>query len=65
MNVKTRKNPAIVYKKQGILVFRTGRRLTASVVRATIERVRKEREQKILGKKWITRDEAKRRFQNL
>jgi hypothetical protein len=50
MNFKTNENWAIAYKKQGIWVFRTGGRLKASVVRATIEAVRKEREQQILGR---------------
>lgn len=41
---------ATAYKKQGILVFRTGP-LKASVVDETIRKVRKEREQQILGTK--------------
>lgn len=41
---------ATAYKKHGILVFRTGP-LKASVVDETIRRVRKEREQQILGTK--------------
>jgi AbrB family looped-hinge helix DNA binding protein len=41
---------AVAYKKDGILVFRTGP-LKASVVEETIRRVRKERESQILGRK--------------
>ena len=42
---------ALMYKKQGIWVFRGGAPLKASVVRDTIRRVRKDREEAILGKK--------------
>ncbi|MGB9204412.1 MAG: AbrB/MazE/SpoVT family DNA-binding domain-containing protein [Terriglobales bacterium] len=41
---------ATAYKRQGILVFRTGP-LKASVVDETIRKVRKERERQILGTK--------------
>jgi AbrB family looped-hinge helix DNA binding protein len=41
---------ATAYKRQGILVFRTGP-LKASVVDETIRKVRKEREGQILGTK--------------
>ncbi|MGA3195457.1 MAG: AbrB/MazE/SpoVT family DNA-binding domain-containing protein [Terriglobales bacterium] len=41
---------ATSYKRQGILVFRTGP-LKAAVVDETIRKVRKERERQILGKK--------------
>ena len=49
MNAKGNKGHAAARKRQGIWVFRTGGRLKASVVRATIEMVRKEREQEVLG----------------
>jgi hypothetical protein len=39
-----------MYKKQGIWVFRTSGKLKASVVDLTIEKVRKEREQQVLGR---------------
>jgi AbrB family looped-hinge helix DNA binding protein len=39
------------YKKQGIWVFQTGAPLKASVVDDTIRKVRKEREEQILGAK--------------
>lgn len=39
------------YKKKGIWVFQTGSPLKASVVDETIRKVRKEREQQILGTK--------------
>jgi hypothetical protein len=39
-----------MYKKQGIWVFRTSGQLKASVVDLTIEKVRKEREQQVLGR---------------
>jgi AbrB family looped-hinge helix DNA binding protein len=39
------------YKRQGIWVFRTPAPLKASVVEETIRKVRKEREQEILGTK--------------
>jgi AbrB family looped-hinge helix DNA binding protein len=42
---------ASMYKKQGIWVFRGGAPLKASVVRETIRRVRKDREQAIVGRK--------------
>jgi AbrB family looped-hinge helix DNA binding protein len=42
---------ATAFKKQGIWVFRTGAPLKASVVDETIRKVRKEREQQILGTK--------------
>jgi len=38
-------------RKRGVWVFSTGTPVKASVVRETIERVRKEREQAVLGKK--------------
>jgi AbrB family looped-hinge helix DNA binding protein len=41
---------ASMYKKQGVWVFRAGGPLKASVVRETIRRVRKEREQKLLDR---------------
>jgi AbrB family looped-hinge helix DNA binding protein len=40
-----------MYKKQGVWVFRAGAPLKASVVRETIRRVRKDREQTLLGRK--------------
>jgi hypothetical protein len=49
MKAKMGKHRATARKRQGILVFRTGAPLKASVVRETIEIVRKEREQEILG----------------
>ncbi len=42
---------ASMYKKQGVWVFRAGAPLKASVVRETIRRVRKDREQAVLGRK--------------
>jgi len=42
---------ATAYKKHGIWVFQTGAPLKASVVNETIRKVRKEREQQILGTK--------------
>jgi len=42
---------ASMYKKQGIWVFRGGAPLKASVVRETIRRVRKDREEAISGRK--------------
>jgi len=42
---------ASMYKKQGVWVFRAGAPLKASVVRETIRRVRKDREQKLLSRK--------------
>ena len=42
---------ASMYKKQGVWVFRAGAPLKASVVRETIRRVRKDREQTLLGRK--------------
>jgi hypothetical protein len=49
MDAKTGVGRATAYKKRGILVFRVGA-LKASVVDATIEKVRKEREQEVLGR---------------
>jgi hypothetical protein len=49
MNAKVNKGRATAYKRRGIWVFRTGGRLKASVVRATIEEVREERAQEVLG----------------
>ena len=40
-----------MYKKQGVWVVSTGGRLTAAVVRATIEMVREERAQQVMGAK--------------
>jgi AbrB family looped-hinge helix DNA binding protein len=40
---------ATAYKKKGIWVFHTDAPVTASIVRDTIRRVRKDREQAILG----------------
>lgn len=54
MKAKINKSAAIAQKKQGTSVFEGGAPLKASVVRATIEEVRKERERQLLGKKWIT-----------
>ncbi len=51
MNAKMGKNRATARKKQGVWVFRAGAPLKASVVRETIELVRKEREQEVLGRK--------------
>ena len=51
MSTKKGKNRATARKKQGIWVFHTGVPLKASVVRETIELVRKEREQEVLGRK--------------
>jgi hypothetical protein len=59
MNNKINKNQVVARKKQGIWVFRTGGRVTASVVSTTIEKVRDEREQQILGKNWKLRTKAK------
>jgi AbrB family looped-hinge helix DNA binding protein len=42
---------ASMRKKEGVWVFRAGAPLKASVVRETIQRVRKEREQAVLGRK--------------
>ncbi len=42
---------ASMHKKQGVWVFRAGAPLKASVVRETIRRVRKDREQAVLGRK--------------
>lgn len=42
---------ASMYKKRGVWVFRGGAPLKASAVRETIRRVRKDREESILGKK--------------
>jgi hypothetical protein len=58
MNAKIGKNRATVHKKQGIWVFRTGGTLKASVVRETIEIVRKEREQQVSGRMRNPRNEA-------
>jgi hypothetical protein len=59
MNVKTSKKRAIMRKERDILVFDLGAPLTASVVRKTIEKVRKERERQILGKDWIAKHKSK------
>jgi AbrB family looped-hinge helix DNA binding protein len=42
---------ASMHRKEGVWVFRGGAPLKASVVRETIRRVRKEREQAVLGRK--------------
>ena len=42
---------ASMHKKEGVWVFRAGAPLKASVVHETIRRVRKEREQAVLGRK--------------
>lgn len=42
---------ASMHRKEGVWVFRTGAPLKASVVGETIRRVRKEREQAVLGRK--------------
>lgn len=42
---------ASMYKKQGVWVFRGGAPLKASAVRETLRRVRKDREEAILGRK--------------
>ena len=42
---------ASMYKKRGVWVFRAGAPLKASVVSETIRRVRKEREQRLLGRR--------------
>jgi AbrB family looped-hinge helix DNA binding protein len=42
---------ASMHRKEGVWVFRAGAALKASVVRETIRRVRKEREQAVLGRK--------------
>jgi AbrB family looped-hinge helix DNA binding protein len=42
---------ASMHRKEGVWVFRAGAPLKASVVRETIRRVRKEREQAVLGRK--------------
>ena len=42
---------ASMHKKQGVWVFRAGAPLKTSVVRETIRRVRKDREQAVLGRK--------------
>ncbi len=59
MNAKIGKNRATARKKQGIWVFRTGAPLKASVVRETIEMVRKEREQEVLGRMLPSEKKAK------
>jgi AbrB family looped-hinge helix DNA binding protein len=45
-----RVNPT-AFKKQGIWVFQTGSPLKASVVDETVRKVRKEREDQVLGRK--------------
>jgi AbrB family looped-hinge helix DNA binding protein len=42
---------AAMYRKKGVWVFRSREPLKASVVRETIRRVRKQREQAIVGRK--------------
>ncbi len=51
MNARIGKDRATTRKKQGIWVFRAGEPLAASVVEKTIEIVRNEREQQVLGGK--------------
>jgi hypothetical protein len=51
MNARIGKDRATTRKKQGIWVFRAGAPLTASVVKETIEIVRNEQEQQVLGRK--------------
>jgi len=65
MNAKIGKNRATARKKQGIWVFRTEGTLKASVVRETIEIVRKEREQQVSGRMRNPRNEAQLQFRNL
>jgi hypothetical protein len=52
MSAKLSKNRPIAYKRQGVLVFRVGGSLAASVVDATIEKVRDERARMVLGRNW-------------